>query len=271
MGYLDDKFGLAGKTALITGGGGVIAGAMTEALLNAGANVSLCDLKMEFAEDGVKRAEVKSRITGKLLAVEADTTDETAVRDAVLKTEKRFGSVDILINAAGGNRGKSAFTEVDVEQFEFILRLNLIAGLVVPTKVLASHWIEKGIKGSIINLASMASYIPLSGVWAYGAAKSAVMNLTMATSKEFAPHGIRVNAVAPGFFIGKQNKALLIDEATGDLTPRGKDVIGRTPFGRFGDVEELGGITIFLSSNEASGFITGVTIPVDGGFLVDNI
>jgi NAD(P)-dependent dehydrogenase (short-subunit alcohol dehydrogenase family) len=271
MSYLNDTFSLEGKTVLITGGGGAIAGAMTAALLRAGANVSLCDLKMEFAEDGVKRAEVESQITGKLLAVEADTTDETATLDAVKKTEERFGSVDVLINAAGGNRGKSPFTEVDVEQFEFVLKLNLIAGLVVPTKVLAKYWIDKGIKGSIINLASMTSYIPLSGVWAYDAAKAGVMNLTMAASKEFAPKGIRVNAIAPGFFIGKQNRALLIDEETGDLTPRGKDVISRTPFGRFGDVEELGGVTVFLSSNIASGFITGVTIPVDGGFLVDNI
>jgi NAD(P)-dependent dehydrogenase (short-subunit alcohol dehydrogenase family) len=141
----------------------------------------------------------------------------------------------------------------------------------VPTKVTAKYWIDRGIEGSVINLASMASYIPLSGVWAYGAAKAGVLNLTMAAAKEFAPHKIRVNAIAPGFFIGKQNRALLIDEKTGDLTPRGKQVIERTPFGRFGEIEELVGAVIFLSNPNASGFVTGVSIPVDGGFLVDNI
>lgn len=125
--------------------------------------------------------------------------------------------------------------------------------------------------GAIINMASMASYIPLSGVWAYDAAKSAVMNLTMACAKEFAPDNIRVNAIAPGFFIGKQNKALLIDEATGGLTPRGKDVIAHTPTGRFGDASELAGVSLFLASDSAAGFVTGITVPVDGGYLVSNI
>ncbi len=117
----------------------------------------------------------------------------------------------------------------------------------------------------------MSSYIPLSGIWAYDAAKTAVVSLTMATAKEFASQGIRVNALAPGFFIGKQNRALLIDEKTGDLTERGKKVISRTPFGRFGEASELAGALLFLASDSAAGFVTGVTIPVDGGYLVDNI
>lgn len=117
----------------------------------------------------------------------------------------------------------------------------------------------------------MASYNPLSGVWAYDAAKSATLNLTVATANEFAPHGIRVNAIAPGFFIGKQNKALLINQETGEYTARGKAVINHTPYGRFGDVQELAGATLFLASNKASGFVTGVSIPVDGGYLAHNI
>ena len=118
----------------------------------------------------------------------------------------------------------------------------------------------------------MNSYLPLSGIWAYSAAKAGVLNLTQAASKEFAPFGIRVNAIAPGFFVGKQNKDLLIkNEATGELTDRGKSIISRTPFGRFGDVSELAGVTIFLISEQASGFITGVCVPVDGGYLIDNI
>jgi NAD(P)-dependent dehydrogenase (short-subunit alcohol dehydrogenase family) len=115
----------------------------------------------------------------------------------------------------------------------------------------------------------MGSFIPLSGVWAYDAAKAGILNLTMATAKEFAPHRIRVNAIAPGFFIGKQNRALLLDEHTGDLTQRGKDVISRTPCRRFGDPRDLAGVILFLASEQAAGFITGACIPVDGGFLVD--
>ena len=271
MEYLKDMFGLKGQIFAITGGGGAIAGAMSEALLNAGAAVSLWDIKKEFADAAVERLSELTGAEERLQGLEVDTTNESSVKKALESVESKFGPVDNLINAAGGNRGKSPFTETDIEQFEFVLKLNLIAGLMVPTKVTAAYWIDKKIKGSIINLASMASYIPLSGVWAYGAAKSAVINLTMGAAKEFAPHGIRVNAIAPGFFIGKQNKALLIDEKTGELTSRGQDVIDHTPAGRFGDVGELSGVVLFLSSRNAAGFVTGVTIPVDGGYLVDNI
>ena len=271
MDYLDKMFGLKGKTAAITGGGGVIAGAMAETLLNAGANVSLWDIKKEFADSAVERLEGETIASDRIQGLEVDTSSEDSVRNAITDVVDKFGSFDILINAAGGNRGKSPFIETDMEAFEFVLKLNLIAGLMVPTKVVADYWIKNGIKGNIINLASMASYIPLSGVWAYGAAKAAVINLTMGASKEFAAHGIRVNAIAPGFFVGKQNKALLYDERTGDLTPRGHDIINHTPFGRFGEVKELQGTLLYLVNNIAAGFVTGVTVPVDGGYLIDNI
>ncbi len=256
MNYLDAMFSFEGKTVAITGGGGSIAGAMSEAFLKAGAKVALWGHRMESIEAA------KQRLLGlpgladavpRILTVVVDTNSEEAVKHA------------------GGNKGKSSFTAIDVPLFEDILKLNLIAGLVVPTKVTAAFWIEKGIKGNIINLASMSSYIPLSGVWAYGAAKAAVINLTMACAKEFAPAGIRVNGIAPGFFIGKQNKALLIDEKTNELTPRGRDVMAHTPFGRFGDVSEIAGVSLFLASDKAAGFVTGVTVPVDGGYLVSNI
>ncbi len=271
MSYLDEMFGLDGKTAVITGGGGAIAGALSETLLNAGAKVALWDIEKKFADSAVERLTDLTGAGDRLLGVEVDAMSEESVQKAIATTEDVFGQVGILINAAGGNRGKSAFVDTDMEQFEFVLRLNLVAGLMVPTKVMAKHWIHNGVEGVIINLASMSSYIPLSGVWAYDAAKSAVMNLTMGAAKEFAANKIRVNALAPGFFIGKQNKALLIDEKTGDLTPRGQDVIRHTPAGRFGEVSELGGATLFLASNAAAGFVTGVTLPVDGGYLVDNI
>jgi NAD(P)-dependent dehydrogenase (short-subunit alcohol dehydrogenase family) len=158
-----------------------------------------------------------------------DTADEKAVADALTRSQDELGPVDILVNAVGGNMGKTDFIDTDLNRFAEVIECNLMAGLMVPTKVVAAHWIKMKIKGSIINLASMASYNPLSGVWAYDAAKAAVLNLTRATANEFAVHGIRVNAPAPGFFLGKQNRALLMDENSGRLTPRGRDVISRTP------------------------------------------
>lgn len=270
-------FDLSGKTVALTGGGGVIAGALAEGFLRAGASVSLWDIdekaveqareKAATALSGRRDAEAGAVVAGRVV----DALSEESVAEAVRATVSSCGGLDVLVNTAGGNRGKSSFLEVDIGQFEEVLRLNLVAGLMVPIKAVCRHWIAAGVKGAIINMASMGSYVPLSGVWAYDAAKAGVLNLTMAAAKEFAPHGIRVNAIAPGFFVGKQNRALLIDETTGELTPRGKQVIGRTPFGRFGEARELCGTAIFLACSEASGFVTGVCIPVDGGFLVDCI
>jgi NAD(P)-dependent dehydrogenase (short-subunit alcohol dehydrogenase family) len=271
MSYAEEMFGLAGKTIAITGAGGVIAGAMAEALLKAGGNVSLWAHRKESADAAFARLTAGGADAGRMHALEADAADKGSVRAALEKTEERFGAVNVLINCAGGNKGKSPFLELDVALFEEVLRLNLIAGLIVPTQVVAARWIERKARGCIINLASMSSFVPLSGVWAYDAAKAAVRNLTMATAKEFASHGIRVNALAPGFFLGNQNRALLVDQATGKLTERGRGIIAHTPFGRFGEVSELAGALIFLASEAASGFVTGVTLPVDGGYLVDNI
>ena len=271
MSYVEQMFGLAGRNVVLTGGGGVLAGGMAEAFLLAGAKVSLWDIDQKAIDDARARLAKELGAGDRVDGVVVDAMTEASIEDAIAATERRFGVLDVLVNTAGGNRGKAPFVETDMAQFEFVLKLNLVAGLVVPTKVVCRHWIAKGVKGAIINMASMGSYIPLSGVWAYNAAKAGVLNLTMATAKEFAPHGIRVNAIAPGFFIGKQNRALLIDEKTGELTARGKDVIGRTPFGRFGDSKELNGAALYLASNEAAGFVTGVCIPVDGGFLVDCI
>ena len=271
MDYCREVFGLDDKVVIITGGGGAIAGAMSAALLEAGARIALWDIA-RAALDGAAERLGEAGKSDRLYLRVVDATDEADVAAAIVDTEKALGRPNVLINAAGGNRGKGPLVETDIEQFEFVLKLNLVAGFMVPTKVIAAFWIENGVRGAVINLASMTSYVPLSGVWAYDAAKAAVMNLTMAAAKELAPSGIRVNALAPGFFIGKQNKALLIkNEATGELTERGRQVIDRTPFGRFGEVSELGGATIFLASDRAAGFITGVTLPVDGGFLVDNI
>ncbi len=271
MTYLEEMFGLKGKTVALTGGGGVIARAMGDALLRAGANVSLWDIHGGCMEEAKEALDESTGQGGRIFCCVVDALSEKSVSDALEQTVKDAGGLDILVNTAGGNRGKSSFLETDMAQFELVLKLNLVAGLMVPTKVVAGYWIKAGVKGSIINMASMGSYVPLSGVWAYDAAKAGVINLTMATAREFAPNGIRVNAIAPGFFIGKQNKTLLIDEATGELTARGQEVIRRTPFGRFGETSELCGAVMYLASNAASGFVTGTCIPVDGGFLVDCI
>jgi len=266
-------FDLQGSVVVITGGGGVIAKAMAEALVTAGAKVSLWGRgKSRPIDEVAEELAGETGCPGMVHSQTADASDNSALQESLEQTIEEFGIPTCLINGVGGNKGKSSFNEADVDTFREILDLNIVAGMVLPTQVFTSYWIGEERKGNIINIASMASYIPLSGVWAYGAAKSAVMNLTMAAAKEFAPHGIRVNGIAPGFFIGDQNRRLLIaDDETGELTERGKDVIRHTPFGRFGEAEELGGVTVFLVSDKASGFITGTTVPVDGGYLIQNI
>jgi NAD(P)-dependent dehydrogenase (short-subunit alcohol dehydrogenase family) len=271
VGYLDELFGLQGRTVVLTGGSGVLAGAMAETLLRAGAQVSLWGRHEETLREAAGRIGAAAGAEARIGWVVADATSEASLQDAIARTVERFARVDVLINAIGGNRGKAAFVDTDMAVFEDVIKLNLIAGCMVPTKVFCRHWIAQGQKGSVINLCSMSSYVPLSGVWAYDAAKAGVLNLTMAAAKEFASAGIRVNAIAPGFFLGKQNKALLVDEKKGSLTQRGKDIISRTPFGRFGEPGDLPGAVIFLASEKASGFVTGTCLPVDGGFLVDNI
>ncbi len=271
--YVASLFSLKDKRVIITGGAGAIAATMAEALVNAGAAVCLWGRGTHHpVDEAVRSLAEKTGHGDACFGVTVDTGTEEDVRRAIAETEQKMGEPNVLINAAGGNKGKSPFVELDPALFTEVLENNLLAGLVIPTKHLASYWISNKIAGTIINLTSMSSYIPLSGVWAYDAAKSAVLNLTMATAKEFAPYGIRVNAIAPGFFVGNQNRLLLYkDESMTELTDRGKAIIARTPFGRFGKNEELVGATIFLCSEKASGFVTGVSIPVDGGFLVDNV
>ena len=269
MSSLEKIFGLSGKNVVMTGGSGVLAGSMAEALLCAGASVTLWGRHDETLKEAARRAAEAASASRRVDWAVVDAMSEQAVEDAVVRTVDKLGHIDVLINAVGGNKAKAAFVDTDMAQFEEVLRLNLIAGLMIPTKIMCRHWIGRKTRGTVINIASMASYIPLSGVWAYGAAKAGVLNLTMAAAREFAPHGIRVNAIAPGFFLGKQNRALLVDDATGDLTQRGRDIISRTPFGRFGDPGDLAGAVVFLASDAASGFVTGICLPVDGGFLVD--
>lgn len=271
---IQELFTLDGDIAIVTGGAGVIPKAMATTLLKAGASVALWGRGTSHpVQEAVDELIAETGVpASRVLGVTVDTGDETAVASALHKTVEGLGEPTILVNGVGGNRGKSPFVEIDTETFADVVNMNLLAGLVIPLKACAARWIEKEIPGSVINLGSMTSFVPLSGVWAYNAAKSAVKNLTEGAAREFAPYCIRVNGIAPGFFVGHQNRSLLIkDNATGELTDRGQAIIDRTPFARFGEAADMTGATVFLASRKAAGFITGVTLPVDGGYLVNSI
>lgn len=271
MSFITDMFNLEGKTALVAGGAGVIGAMMSRTLLKAGARVIIWSRSRASVDQALATLTRDAPSNDQLTGRQVDTGDEAQVAEGLEQAVTTFSTPDILVNAVGGNLGKAPLTDTDIQQFEQVLHMNLVAGLMIPTKIVAAYWIENNIKGAIINLTSMASYNPLSGVWGYDAAKAGVLNLTVACANEFAPYGIRVNAIAPGFFLGKQNRALLVDQETGEFTDRGKAVIHHTPFGRFGEVDELMGATLFLASNKASSFVTGASIPVDGGYLAHNI
>ncbi len=270
MSYIDQLFSLQDRLVVITGAGGALAGSLAQAYLQAGARVALWVHRPEAcAPLHEKFSPLATK--GQLFVTVADTSEASQVEQAFEATRNALGLPNVLVNAAGGNQGKNPFIDLDLDQFDRVLKLNLLAGLVVPTRHFTRLWTAEGVRScSVLNLASMGSFIPLSGVWAYNAAKAAVLNLTVGLAKEFGPSGIRVNALAPGFFVGQQNRALLYQE-DGQLSARGQNILSRTPFGRFGALEECQGAALFLSSEKAAGFITGVTLPVDGGFLADNI
>ena len=273
MSYLENMFSYSDKTVVITGGGGVLAGCMAEGFLQAGARVSLWGRSMDSLEANERKIRERIEVAeGAIQLVKADCNVQSDLEAGYAAVAAELCRPEVLVNGVGGNRGKCDFNDQDIDLFMDILKMNLVGGMVLPMQVFTREWIKDGVNGNILNIASMSSYNGLSGVWAYNAAKSAVMNLTVGTSREFAKHGIRVNSISPGFFVGKQNHDLLIaqDEPL-VLTDRGTNIISRTPMGRFGNFEDLKGAVLFLCSNEAAGFVTGVDVPVDGGFLTDNI
>jgi len=269
MAFLETQFGLEGKTAVITGGGGTLCSAIASGFAQAGANVILWDIRPEAMQE---KAAIIAKACGdakRVACVTVNLMEEASIAAALKESAAKFGRVDILLNGAGGNRGKGPLVDVQEKDFDFVLKLNLFAGCILPTKHVAKYWIDGKIKGVIINIASMAGFNPLSGVWAYSAAKAAVMNQTMGHAKELAPYGIRVCAIAPGFFVADQNRALLLNP-DGTPTQRGKDVLAHTPMGRFGVPEDLLSATVFLAS-EGARFVTGITLPIDGAYLCQNI
>jgi NAD(P)-dependent dehydrogenase (short-subunit alcohol dehydrogenase family) len=268
----DRLFDLSGRVAVVTGATGVLGGAMARGLARAGARVSVLGRRKERAEEVA--AEVKSR-GGEALALPADVLKREqleAARDAVLE---RWGRVDILVNAAGGNVpaatvGEDAtFFGLPEEPLREVFDLNLL-GTVLPSQVFGETMTgdqSSEAEGSIVNVSSMAAQKPLTRVVGYSAAKAAVENLTRWLAVELAHKygpGLRVNAIAPGFFLGEQNRALLMHE-DGRLTERGQAIVEHTPARRFGEPEELVGTLIWLCS-PAARFVTGVVVPVDGGF-----
>jgi NAD(P)-dependent dehydrogenase (short-subunit alcohol dehydrogenase family) len=264
----NELFDLSGKVAVVTGATGVLGGAMARGLAESGARVGILGRRKERAEEAVREIESAG---GEALALPADVLDRAqleVVRDAALE---RWGRVDVLINAAGGNVPAATVADdaevfgVPEEALRQVIDLNLM-GTVLPCQVFGEAMAREG-EGAIVNVSSMAAQKPLTRVIGYSAAKAAVENLTRWLAVELATKhgaGLRVNAVSPGFFLGEQNRAMLVN-GDGSLTERGQKILDHTPARRFGEPEELVGTAIWLCS-PASRFVTGVVVPIDGGF-----
>lgn len=266
----------SGKVVVITGGGGVLCSQMSKAFALSGAKVALIDLHLE---SGQKVVDEIRKEGGTAKAYVANVLDKETLEKAHEEILHDFGKCDILINGAGGNSPKATttgefyeakkaekeitFFDLSKEGFDFVFNLNIM-GTLLNTQVFAQDMI--GRKGcSILNISSMNAFTPLTKIPAYSAAKAGVSNFTKWLATHFAKEGIRVNAIAPGFFLTKQNAALLMNP-DGTPTARTKKILNNTPTGRFGEPEELLGAVLFLSDEKAASFITGVILPIDGGF-----
>ena len=266
----DDLFDVSGKCVAITGGAGVLCGAMARALAARGANVAVLDLAADAARGVCKQITDDG---GQAVPIACNVLDTDAVRDACDRTVEALGRVDVLINGAGGNRKaatcvppESLFFDLPADAVRAVFDLNCL-GTILPSQAVGRHMAERG-DGVIVNVSSMNAFRPLTRIAAYSAAKAAVSNFTQWLAVYMAQNhdpAIRVNAIAPGFFLTEQNRFLLTDEATGEPTARGKQIIAHTPMGRYGSPDDLVGTLIWLIS-DAAAFVTGVVVPVDGGF-----
>lgn len=268
---------LTGKVAVVTGAGGVLCSMFSRALAAAGAKVAMLDINEEAVTNFAASIREEGYTAKGYRCDVLDKASLEAVHEAVLKD---FGPCDILLNGAGGNNArantdlehynpgdleKEVKTFFDLEQpgVEWVFRLNFI-GTLLPTQVFGMDMVER--EGcNIINVSSMNAFTPLTKIPAYSGAKAAISNFTQWLAVHFAPAGIRVNALAPGFFVTNQNRDLLFNP-DGTPSARAGKILAATPMGRFGEAEELVGTLLFLVNNEAAGFITGVVIPIDGGF-----
>lgn len=247
-------FDLDGKVAAVIGGTGILGGAICHGLAEAGAAVAVVGRSGERADARVVALEASGAMA---MAALADSTDPTSVDDARRAIERRLGPVDILVNAPGLN-SSTPFFEIELDEWQHILDANLTS-VFVACQTFGRAMIDGGRGGSIINISSASSGPPLSLVLTYSVAKAGLNNLTQYLARELAPHRIRVNAIAPGFFPAEQNRKLLSED-------RIRSIIGHTPAGRLGEPEELVGTAVWLASERASGFVTGAIIRVDGGF-----
>lgn len=274
------KVDLQDKVAVVTGGGGVLCSAMSKALAECGASVAVADLKLENAEQVVEEITAAG---GKAMAVACNALERESLESANALVERELGPVSILINGAGGNhpRGTTAmeyldpddllienrdfltFYDLDPKGIEFVFNLNFL-GTLLPSQAFTRK-MALARSGVIINISSMNAFCPLTKIPAYSGAKAAISNFTQWMAVHMAKAGIRVNAIAPGFFLTDQNRALLTNP-DGSLTPRSEKILGQTPMERFGAPEELLGALLWLVSDQAAGFVTGVVVPIDGGF-----
>lgn len=271
---------LKGKVAVVTGGGGVLCGAMAQAIGQCGAKVAVLDRKIESANIIAEQIIADG---GKAIGVAGDVLDKEKLADAAKEVEDKLGPCDILINGAGGNHPKgttgnefltkedlnktteelTTFYDLDAEGISFVFNLNFL-GTLLPTQAFTKK-MAMGNGGVVINISSMNAFCPLTKIPAYSGAKAAVSNFTQWLAVHMSKVGIRVNAIAPGFFLTAQNKSLLTNE-DGSYTARAEKILGQTPMGRFGTPEELLGTLLWLIDDDASGFVNGTVIPVDGGF-----
>lgn len=268
---------LKNKVCAITGGGGIIGNAICEALASAGVKIAVLDIDQKLAEKTA--SEIRNKYSVDVVGIQSDVLDKNSLEKTKTVINDKLGKVNLLINCAGGNSPKATtkvefidkqtlhfndtFFGLELEGFQKVFDLNFL-GTILPTMVLSRDMIEIG-SGAILNISSMNSFRPLTKIPAYSAAKAAINNFTQWLAVHLAKVNVRVNAIAPGFFLTNQNRFLLIDEKTGNLTERGQKIINSTPMGKFGDPEDLKGISLFLLS-DLSKFITGVVVPIDGGF-----
>jgi len=251
---MEDLFSLSGKTAVVIGGGGVLAGEMARGLAAAGAAIVIVDVSAEKAQERVKSL---CDAGYQAVAVAADATIKAELESALKLALSNFGRIDILLNAAGINSG-TPFLEIGEGEWERILDVNL-RSVFLACQVFGKQMVDAGNGGSIINISSASSDPPLSKVFTYSITKSGVNQITKFLAREWAPHKVRVNAILPGFFVAEQNRALLSEE-------RVASILSHTPMRRFGEPAELVGAALFLASERAASFVTGTILRVDGGF-----
>lgn len=269
---MTNLFDLTGEVAVVIGATGVLGGALAEGLALAGAKVAILGRNAGRGEARVGKIKAGGGAAG---FFSADAQRRDSLQAAHLSVQKMFGPPTILVNAAGGNDPKVTvtaerpFEQIALADWQANFDLNLVGGVLLPCQEFGPGLAARG-RGSVINIASVSAHIPLSRVVTYSASKAAVLSLTQFLAREWAPKGVRVNSITPGFFPAEQNRKLLFNE-DGTPTARTKSVLGHTPMGRFGEAEELVGAAIFLASERASSFITGTDIRVDGGFLSQTI